>query len=71
MVKGGLRYSSTGKFGIRSDILAGLLNYYGIPYMMDPIVLPSPEELQLQIRLIEQHERSLERLRSQLDDEPP
>ncbi|GIV55282.1 MAG: hypothetical protein KatS3mg040_0050 [Candidatus Kapaibacterium sp.] len=69
VVEGGYPYSATGKFGIRSDVLAGLLNYYGIPYTTEPIVLPSPEELQSQIRLIEQRERSLERLRAQLERE--
>ncbi|GBD06007.1 Putative serine protease HhoA [bacterium HR20] len=69
IVQGAYPLSATGKFGIRSDILAGLLNYYGIPYNTEPIVLPSTEELQSLARLIQEQQRSLGQLREQLDQE--
>lgn len=69
VVQGGYLFSATGNFGIRSDILAGLLDYYGIPYNTEPVVLPSTEELQSLARLIQEQQRSLSKLREQLDQE--
>ena len=69
IVQGAYYLSATGRFGIRSDILAGLLNYYGIAYKTEPIVLPSTEELQSLARLIQEQQRSLSQLRAQLDQE--
>ncbi len=66
VVEGMLLLSATGKFGIRSDVLKQLLDYYSIPYTVQPLLTPTVADLQsLQGQLI--NERiELERQRTKL-----
>lgn len=55
VVQGGVRLSRTAAFGIRSDILKELLDYYGIPYTLEPMMRPSTAEVDAQLHALQQH----------------
>jgi len=61
--------SATGQFGIRSDVLAELLDYYGIPYSTEPIIMPTATELEEQFRLLREERAALEAERKQIEAE--
>ncbi len=62
-----LNIASTIRYGVRSDVLIDLLQYYGIPFSTEPIITPSREELREQFLMLEKRARLLKKEREELD----
>ncbi|MCS7177005.1 MAG: trypsin-like peptidase domain-containing protein [Candidatus Kapabacteria bacterium] len=61
--------AQTANFGVRSDVLKGLLDYYGIPYSTDPLFYPTPQGLEEQFRLLQKQQRALEEQSQRLEEQ--
>ncbi|MCS7000914.1 MAG: trypsin-like peptidase domain-containing protein [Candidatus Kapabacteria bacterium] len=67
VVQGGLRGARTADFGVRSDVLKDLLDYYGIPYSTEPLFYSGSRDLEEQFRLLQKQQRALEELSQRLE----
>ncbi|MEN3027538.1 MAG: trypsin-like peptidase domain-containing protein, partial [Chlorobiota bacterium] len=61
--------TQTGNFGVRSDVLKTLLDYYGVPYSTDPLFYPTPRDLEEQFRLLQKQQRALEEQSQRLEEQ--